>query len=584
MSRLFSPAFNQQFFDPRNGKPLAAGKLETYMAGSSTPVYTYKTITGSERNTNPIILDMAGCADFVLEVGASYKFVLKDKDDALIKTWDNVTAADVSSLIEGLITDIEGKADRANPSTNGNLAALDAFGNVKDSNHKATDFATAAQGALAETAYQMPDGGIPKSDLASGVQTSLDKADTAYQKPNGGIPSSDMTINVRNALDRANTAYQKPVTGIPSTDMSNAVQTSLNKADTAYQKPFNGIPSSDMTSGVQTALNKAETAYQKPASGIPSTDLASGVQTSLAKADSAYQMPSGGIPSSDMTTQVQNALSLALSSMQGREVDTYDNNPKSRHVLLFTANVASAAYASCVVRFVNIAGNGNYGSSVSILVTLVARGTVDINVDARVISNNNWNFGSNFPAVMYYVDDVNNTIEVRLALMEYDADVDSFLATQMNYLRTHVIPLPNASNVVWNLTAHSSGGRTGQINVVAGVTGVYGTLPRVDVNLTSGTNNIYLDRNALYRLKCASGSSIINLLSHNATPLHCPIQILKNNQCEVLTLYWYNDAGYSESAQVSFDTGTQAGYQGDTAYFDVNIWNGGANVIRRWMV
>ena len=528
MSRLFSPAFNQQFFD-ENGKPLAAGKLYTYVAGSSTPVATYKSITGSERNTNPIILDAAGYADFVLEVGASYKFVLKDKNDFLQKQWDNVTAADISSIIEGLATDIEGKADKANPSTNGNLAALDAFGNVKDSNHKATDFATAAQGELAETAYQMPDGGIPKSDLASSVQTSLDKADTAYQKP---------------------------VSGIPSSDMSNAVQTSLNKANTAYQKP---------------------------ASGIPSTDLASAVQTSLAKADSAYQKPSGGIPSSDMTTQVQNALSLALSSMQGYEVDTYDNNPKSRHVLLFTANVASAAYASCVVKFVNIYGNGNTASSVSVLVTLAARGTSAINVDARVISNNNWDFGSNLPSVMYYVDNVNNTIEVRIALMEYDADLDSFLATQMNYLRTSVIPLPKSENVTWNLTAHTNGGRTGQINVVAGVTGVYGTLPRVDVNLTSGTNNIYLDRNALYRIKCAAGSSIINLLSHNATPLHCPIQILKNNQCEVLTLYWYNDAGYGESAQLSFDSGVPKGYQGDTAYFDVNIWKDGANVIRRWM-
>ena len=474
MSRLFSPAFNQQFFD-ENGKPVAAGKLYTYVAGSSTPVATYKAITGSAMNTNPIILDAAGYADFVLEVGASYKFVLKDKNDFLIKQWDNVSAADVSSVIEGLITDIEGKADKANPSTNGNFAALDAYGNVKDSHHKSTDFATAAQGAKADTAYQMPDGGIPKSDLASGVQTSLDKADTAYQKPSGGIPSSDMT------------------------------------------------------------------------------------------------------------TQVQNALSLALSSMQGYEVDTYDNNPKSRHVLLFTANVASAAYASCVVKFVNIYGNGNTASSVSVLVTLAARGTSAINVDARVISNNNWDFGSNLPGVMYYVDNVNNTIEVRIALMEYDADLDSFLATQMNYLRTSVIPLPKAENVTWNLTAHVNGGRTGQISVVAGLTGVYGTLPRVDVNLTSGTNNIYLDRNALYRLKCASGSSIINLLSHNATPLHCPIQILKNNQCEVLTLNWYNDAGYSESAQVSFDSGVPKGYQGDTAYFDVNIWKDGANVIRRWM-
>jgi hypothetical protein len=140
MARLFSPAFNQQFFD-ENGKPLAAGKLYTYVAGSSTPVMTYKSITGSELNTNPIILDSAGYADFVLELGASYKFVLKDKNDAFKKQWDNVTSADISSVIEGLVTDIEGKANKANPSTNGNFASLDAFGNIKDSNHKASDFA-----------------------------------------------------------------------------------------------------------------------------------------------------------------------------------------------------------------------------------------------------------------------------------------------------------------------------------------------------------------------------------------------------------------------------------------------------------
>lgn len=40
--------------------------------------------------------------------------------------------------------------------------------------------------------YSKPAGGIPKTDLASTVQTSLDKADTAYQKPESGIPSSDL--------------------------------------------------------------------------------------------------------------------------------------------------------------------------------------------------------------------------------------------------------------------------------------------------------------------------------------------------------------------------------------------------------
>ena len=180
MARLFSPAFNQQFFD-ENGKPLAAGKLFTYVAGSSTPVFTYKSITGSERNTNPIILDAAGYADFVLELGASYKFVLKDKNDVFKKQWDNVTAADISKTLEQLVTDIEGKADKANPATNGHLAALTSDGNLKDSGYKPSDFATKEQGEKADTAYQKPVDGIPKSDMSQDVRDSLDKADSAIQ-------------------------------------------------------------------------------------------------------------------------------------------------------------------------------------------------------------------------------------------------------------------------------------------------------------------------------------------------------------------------------------------------------------------
>ena len=49
--------------------------------------------------------------------------------------------------------------------------------------------------------------------------------------------------------------YSKPSGGIPSTDLASAVQTSLGKADSAYQKPSGGIPASDMASGVIPTLN-----------------------------------------------------------------------------------------------------------------------------------------------------------------------------------------------------------------------------------------------------------------------------------------------------------------------------------------
>lgn len=53
--------------------------------------------------------------------------------------------------------------------TAGDFVAVSSTGYVYDSGKKASDFATSAQGALADTAYQKPSTGIPASDLASGV-------------------------------------------------------------------------------------------------------------------------------------------------------------------------------------------------------------------------------------------------------------------------------------------------------------------------------------------------------------------------------------------------------------------------------
>lgn len=65
--------------------------------------------------------------------------------------------------------------------------------------------------------YSKPNDGIPKSDLASSVQSSLNKADTALQ------------------TEQYTGTYSKPSGGIPKTDLASAVQTSLSKADTALQ-------------------------------------------------------------------------------------------------------------------------------------------------------------------------------------------------------------------------------------------------------------------------------------------------------------------------------------------------------------
>ena len=91
--------------------------------------------------------------------------------------------------------------------------------------------------------------------------------------------------------------YDKPWTGIPKTDLASEVQTSLSKADTAYQVPVTGIPASELSDAVQTSLGKADTAYQLPSDGIPKTDLTPSVRASLDLADSSIQSVAGLVAS-----------------------------------------------------------------------------------------------------------------------------------------------------------------------------------------------------------------------------------------------------------------------------------------------
>ena len=115
--------------------------------------------------------------------------------------------------------DVTNYVQKVSGGTMGNFASLTADGSIEDSGSKATDFATAAQGAKADTAYQLPSGGIPSTDMSSAVQESLGKADTAYQKDANGIPAADLASSVQTSLGLADTAYQLPSGGIPASDI-----------------------------------------------------------------------------------------------------------------------------------------------------------------------------------------------------------------------------------------------------------------------------------------------------------------------------------------------------------------------------
>ncbi len=265
------------------------------------------------------------------------------------------------------------------------------------------DLQTIRSGAAAgATAYQKPGTGIPKSDMTSGVQTSLEKADSAYQKPTTGIPSKDMSASVKQSLGYADTAYQKPGTGIPKSDMTAAVQQSLSAADTAYQKPQSGIPATDLTTTIQQLLTAAGTALQ-PAdiveltekvaqleslvaadadgvidkfneivaflAGIGSSETLAGTLADIAtQLNAKYVKPNGGIPKSDMTAAVQQSLSAADTALQFEadtdptDAETVDELARVLAVLyqaITDAQAATAATQTATANANTATGNAN---------------------------------------------------------------------------------------------------------------------------------------------------------------------------------------------------------------------------------
>ncbi len=81
-----------QFFD-NNGVPLSGGKIYTYEAGTTTPLASYTSSSGSTAHTNPIILNSAGRVPSGGEIWNQlrlYKFVLETSTNVLIASYDNV--------------------------------------------------------------------------------------------------------------------------------------------------------------------------------------------------------------------------------------------------------------------------------------------------------------------------------------------------------------------------------------------------------------------------------------------------------------------------------------------------------------
>ena len=238
-------------------------------------------------------------------------------------------------------------------------------------------------------AYELPSGGIPKTDLAAAVQTSLGKADTALQSAPVQSVNGKTGAVVLSASDVGAGTYSKPSGGIPSTDLSQAVQTDLGKANSAYQKPSSGIPASDLASGViptvptkvsdltndsgfvdasgaaaaapvQSVNGQTRTVViaVPDASSATPKDLgtaAAGTSTTYARADHVHKKPTaseiGALPSSTPIHNVPSGGSAGqvLSKASGTDYDTSWVTPdKGVYIIPATLNTSTMAFSTQV--------------------------------------------------------------------------------------------------------------------------------------------------------------------------------------------------------------------------------------------
>jgi len=94
-----SPLFNDAQLD-NNGLPLAGGLVNWYLAGTTTPVIVYSESSGSIANTNPVVLNTRGepSNPIWLQAGSVYKAVLNDSLGNLIRTVDNISGVNDTSV------------------------------------------------------------------------------------------------------------------------------------------------------------------------------------------------------------------------------------------------------------------------------------------------------------------------------------------------------------------------------------------------------------------------------------------------------------------------------------------------------